>query len=252
MVTGGSYSQFGEDNLIWEYFERKTTGFFVEVGANDPKLLSQSWSLEEQGWQGILIEPQSSCCVRLRQERKRSRVFQVACSAPGNKGKAVFYLSHDEARSTLEQHMNDTKVVYHNTEEVEVVTLDEVLSQAGNPKIDFLSIDVEGTELEVLQGFDLRRHQPGLILVEDDVHSLILHRYLSSHAYRLVKRTGCNNWYVPKHRPFALTSPGERLKLFRKMWLGTPWRALQHKLKKWRAHRSKITCSQPDPEAAPE
>jgi hypothetical protein len=116
-------------------------------------------------------------------------------------------------------------------EEVQVLTLDEILEQAGNPRIDFISIDVEGFEMQVLSGFDLQRHQPALLLLEDNFpNRLRVHRYMKDQGYRLVKRTGCNNWYVPRNQPFTMTTSWERVKLFRKMYLGTAFRKLKHAL----------------------
>jgi len=62
-------SQLKENNLVWEFFGRKTSGFFVEVGANDPFLLSQTWMLEQKGWTGVLVEPLAACCADLRRYR---------------------------------------------------------------------------------------------------------------------------------------------------------------------------------------
>ena len=112
-------------------------------------------------------------------------------------------------------------------EEVEVRTLDEILAEAGNPKLDFVSIDVEGLELQVLRGFDLARHRPAVLLMEDHLKQLGVHRHLARHGYRVVKRTGVNNWYVPKRQPFHLSTWTERLKLFRKMYLGLPFRKIR-------------------------
>ncbi len=232
-----SYSQFSEDRLVWEFFGGKPGGFFLEIGANDPENLSQTFLLERNGWEGILVEPQRDCCERLRQRRSKSRIFQVACGAPEQKGRAQFHISTRDDRSGLARHRNDEDVVYARTEEVEVLPVDDLLARAGNPKIDFVSIDVEGTELDVLRGFTLETHRPALLLIEDHVHSLDVHRHLACHGYKLVKRTGSNNWYVPKDAPFAMASVGERLKLFRKMYLGTPLRQFRRFLKRWPAKK---------------
>jgi FkbM family methyltransferase len=225
-----SYSQWGEDKLVWEYFQRRTKGFFIEVGANEPEGNSQTLFLEQRGWEGILVEPQAECCERLRQARPRSQVFQVACGAPAQRGKALFRFAAQSDRSTLASQAPAEEVTFTHSAEVEVVTLDDLLARAGNPQPDFLSIDVEGAELDVLKGFDLARHRPGLILVEDYVYDLGLHSHLRSRNYKLVKRTGSNNWYVPTGASFPV-SLGERLKLFRKMHLATPLRKLKRRLR---------------------
>lgn len=233
-----SVSQFGEDVLVWDYFQRKRAGFFVEVGANAPRQLSQTWLLEQNGWSGILVEPQAACCKMLREQRPHSRVCQAACCAPEQRGTLPLYLSNNPGLSGLKKHVNDTEGQYVGTETVLALPLDEILAQTEHPAVDFISIDVEGLELDVLRGLDVQKHQPHLFLIEDHLHSLGVHFHLRRRGYKLAKRTGCNSWYVPRRDPFPI-GLWERAKLFRKVWLGTPIRAFQLKLKKW-SHRRRI------------
>jgi FkbM family methyltransferase len=226
-----SYSQWGEDLAVWEFFDRAPRGFFVEVGANEPTNLSQTFLLEQNGWEGILVEPQPACCERLRKLRPKSTVVQAACGSPAQKGKALFRVASHTDRSLLAGLEPDGDVEFTDSITVDLLTLDEVLEKAGNPRVDFLSIDVEGGELEVLSGFSLAKRAPALVLLEDHVENLRLHSYMKSHAYKLVRRTGSNNWYVPVSTSFPV-GWGERLKLLRKMQLGTPLRKLKRLLKR--------------------
>ena len=216
--------QLQENTLVWEFFGCKTNGFFVEVGANHPFMLSQTWMLEQKGWTGVLVEPLAACCADLRRHRN-AKIFQVACVAPHQTGKATFYDAG--ARSSLVPNAFDPKVRYKTTETVQAVTLTDVLQQVTAPGvIDFLSIDTEGTEGDVLAGLDLARFQPALILVEYHVYSLALHRQLTNRGYKLIRRTIDNNWYIPRMTPFALKAT-ERWALLRKMYLGTPLRVFK-------------------------
>lgn len=229
--TPPSYAQSKEDLLIWDFFARKPEGFFVEVGANDPENLSQTRLLEEQGWRGILVEPLPDCCDRLRRVRSRAKVFQLACGSPAQRGRARFRVAAAGDRSSLADCENyDPTVQFTRLIDVEIRTLDDLLAQEGHPRVDFVSIDVEGAELSVLQGFDLDRHQPALLLVEDYVYTLAVHRHLTGHGYKLVRRTGSNNWYVPRATPFPQPFRA-RVGLFRKMYAATPLRILKRWLK---------------------
>jgi hypothetical protein len=78
--------------------------------------------------------------------------------------------------------------------------------------------------LDVLSGFSLENVRPALVLMEDAVRNLDKHRYMTSHGYKLVKRTVLNNWYVPRETKFTMATFGERMELFRKMYLATPIR----------------------------
>jgi hypothetical protein len=107
-------------------------------------------------------------------------------------------------------------------------TLDSILEEAGAPTpIDFLSIDVEGHEVEALSGFDFARWQPYLLLVEDHVGSLRTHGFLKRSGYRLIRRLGFNGWYVPNDAPMQ-ASKKERREILRKYYLALPFRKLRN------------------------
>lgn len=227
-----------EKELAWEYFAHRRDGFFVEVGANDPRGGSQAWLLEQNGWHGILAEPQAAHAGRLRRERPGSRVFQAACGPPEQSGTtATLHIAQHDGMSTLQKQADSHGIAFVATETVTLLTLDEILEREGNPRVDFVSIDVEGMELEVLRGFDLARHRPALVLIEDGVRNLDKHRAMTAQGYKLVKRTVLNNWYVPRGTRFTMATVGERLELFRKMYLATPFRQWRLALRRRRADR---------------
>ena len=227
-----------EKELVWKFFGQKRDGVFVEVGANDPVAGSQTWLLEQNGWRGVLVEPQASLCEKLRAARPRSRVFQVACSRPGSEGEADLILTEYDGNATLKPQRDSHGINYVGTERVRITTLDSVLQAAGVSHIDFASLDVEGHEIEVMRGFSFENYRPSLILIEDGVRDLSKHRFLKRRGYKLVKRTTLNNWYVPKENPFKMSSWRERMELVRKMYLGLPFRKLQLFLRRRREQRA--------------
>jgi FkbM family methyltransferase len=236
-----SYSQFGEDLILWRHFGAKKDGYFVEIGANHPTEGSQTWLFEEQGWRGLLVEPIAASCQSLKEHRPGSRIFQCALAAPEQRGKAQFQVAAEgSVYSGLA--LNEGFTVEH-VEEVTVRTLDDVLAEAGNPKIDLLSIDVEGVELQVLRGFSLERHRPAVLLLEDHLQKLDVHRHVVNHGYRLVKRTGCNNWYVPRGAEFRETTAAEKFQLAKEIWLDAPVRCVRYAYKRWRARHKKQSVS---------
>ena len=215
-----------EQALVQGFFGSRPDGFYVEIGANDPVLHSQTHHLEQLGWEGILVEPQPELCERLRRERPRARVFGVACVARGARDEALLQLAADRAHSSLKADHPTPGAVYVGTIRVPARTLDGILEECGDPRVDFLSIDVEGAELEVLRGLDLTVRRPALLLIEDHVHDLKVHRHLKGQRYRLLRRTQYNNWYVPAESA-ERASLLDRLRLFRKMYLGLLVRKLQ-------------------------
>ena len=218
------FPQQAEDGLRDAFFADAASGFFVEVGANDPRELSQTFSLEQRGWTGILIEPQPDLAAALRRQRS-ARVFAEACSSRRNSGSRMT-LHLAGGHSSFDHALNVADVKPHGSIEVPVRTLDEMLIEAGLPRVDFVSIDVEGHELDVLDGFDLARWRPRLIMIEDMLLHLRLHRYLTRRGFRWLRRTGINNWYVPADKLPELGWDG-RWQFFNKHYLGTPLRRVR-------------------------
>lgn len=224
-----------ENALVRRFFEDADSGCFVEVGANDPFHYSQTWHLEQRGWGGLLIEPIAELCDRLREARPNATVVACACAGPDQVGEADLHVAAADGQSTLDRDAAHVTMAFERIERVAVRTLDEVLDEAKLPSLDFISIDVEGAQLDVLRGFDLPRHRPRLLLIEDHLLDLKTHRYIAARGYRLVKRTGLNNWYVPRGESFELTSPAERFALWRKVFLRTPLRRWTYRAKSlWR------------------
>jgi len=213
-----------EDRLKAEFFAPAPGGYFVEVGANEPQHGSQTWQFEQAGWTGILVEPQPDLAERLRLTR-RARIVAAACSSPVNAG-GTMTLFLSGPHSSLKRDLVAIGSVAHGAIEVPARTLDDVLAEANAPTpIDFVSIDVEGHEVEVLRGFDLARWRPRLILIEDHVTNLATHRFLTRAGYRLIRRTGVNSWYVPQSEAPRVGLGW--LQFVRKYYLALPIRVLR-------------------------
>lgn len=215
-----------EKALVRQYFGHASRGFFVEVGANEPTSdFSQTWHLEQMGWHGILIEPNRALFDQIVKSRPSSKAYNVACSSPEKVGSAELKIPYmadgklDSGKAALDVEIDHAGFSRYQTERVRVVTLDSILDANSVERIDFLSIDVEGTELDVLRGLNLERYRPRLILLEDKLVYLNKHRWLKRRGYRLVKRTLFNNWYVPEQEPFGLSSWQEKLVMFKKLYL---------------------------------
>jgi FkbM family methyltransferase len=231
------YEHAKEPEILSEFLSFFGPGFFVDVGANEPKNGSQTWDLEQCGWTGVLIEPQPDLAQKLREQRA-AKVYAVACSAPERSGTSMtLYLAG--INTSLNPDYSVPKMVPRNGAiDVPVKTLDEVLADANAPApLDFVAIDVESHEIDVLKGFDLDHWRPKLLLVEDIVLNLRLHRYLRSRKYKWVRRTAINSWYVPESATFSVSLFG-RWQFARKYYLSTPLRHLRDVLRKLRTRLS--------------
>jgi FkbM family methyltransferase len=218
------FSSDHETRLIAAFFDG-TTGYFVEVGANDPQERSQTWHLERQGWTGVLVEPQPDLAAELR-ARRSARVFAAACSSPDNAGREL-PLHVAGPLSSLDRRSMAPGSTPEKVINVPVRTLDSILEEAGAPvAFDFLSIDVEGHEIEVLRGFDIGRWRPRLIMIEDHVADLSKHRYLKNAGYRIIRRYENNGWYVPRESKVRC-KPSDVWEILRKYYLALPFRMLR-------------------------
>lgn len=217
-----------EEALVEEFFGNRRDGFFIEVGANHPTFGSQTWHLEKLGWKGLLVEPLPKYCEMLRKERK-GKVVQYACSSPENHDKVLRMTVASGGHSTL----NDAPIARgskaEQTIEVRCRTLDSILEENGvRPGFDFISVDIEGHEMEMFKGFSLAKWAPKLVLLEDHVTDHRKHNHMTANGYQLIMRTGLNSWYVPAAEKYSLSLPS-RLEKFRKYWLALLFRKVRYR-----------------------
>ena len=203
---GGSYrSQNGEDRWLDEHFGGKRSGFFVEVGAYDGVNLSNTYHFEQAGWTGILVEPDPDMAERCRRARPRSQTFECAAGNPAGSPEISFFkVSGGEEYSTTTltpEHRERLQRRGFTWREVRVPvrTLDSILAEAHASGVDFVSIDVEGGELAVLRGFDIRRWKPGVVIVETNaaLRSPEVRRYFVANGYAYRHSIDVNDFYVP-------------------------------------------------------
>ncbi len=216
-----SYAQNFEDVILSRAFPQ-ATGFYVDVGANDPDIDNVTRVFYQRGWSGINIEPLAANSVKLRKKRKRDINLEIAVGE--KEGSITFYeIGKWHGYSTTdpkiaEQHRKDgLKIVEHT---VLVRKLSTVLEEnAKGRQIDFLKIDVEGTELSVLRGANLKRYRPKLILLESKMPVTInmvdridevpdradeYANFLAPLGYHFVYHDGLNTFFLAEeHRALA-------------------------------------------------
>ncbi len=192
----------GVGEYVFTLFPSEYKGVFVDVGAFHPTLISNSYIFEQNGWYTYCIEPNPSCIDKLKSIRKN--VFQYACGNI-NADDVPFYIYKSdgiagEASCTglIEHDDYYSKSMFHHVDYVKLRTLDWLIKhELKIHSIDILSIDVEGTELKVLQGLNLYRYTPTIIIIESitlEEHSQQL-AFLSKYNYEQIYRISVNDIY---------------------------------------------------------
>ena len=203
-------AQHGEDIILWNFFKRKESGFFIEVGAFDGDQDSNTYAFEKLGWKGILIEAGQGQYKECLSNRPGSKVIHAAVGGPDAKGTITFhqvtgneewggmlsYLQADERQSWRVNRIG-TAI---NKVEVPYRSLNDILETCDLEPIDFITIDVEGGELDVLKGFDINKYSPRVIVVENNNRHQLnrTEEYLRSFDFQLRFSAGCNDFYLKK------------------------------------------------------
>lgn len=199
-----SYAQNFEDVMLWRALKHVDQGFYVDVGANDPDIDSVTKAFYERGWRGINIEPIPQWFERLQKERPRDINLQLA--AGREPGEITLFEIPDTGLSTAEKafvERHKSERGYQSRElKVQVETLTNICERYHTAPIHFLKIDVEGMEEAVLEGLDLQKIRPWIILVESTLPNSQEERHaewepiLLDAGYVHVYFDGLNRFYV--------------------------------------------------------
>lgn len=160
------------DRLVQPFLTAFPRGTFLEIGAYDGYSKSNTYQLERsQGWHGILIEPLPVPFRICQKHRTKSVCYNVACvSADGPAEIELVDRGLMTVAPGLVPEVEREKRIGQATESItaHTRTLSSIIDDSGFERINFMSVDVEGAELEVLGGLDVGRHRPDVLLVETD------------------------------------------------------------------------------------
>ena len=195
------FAQFGEDRILDAIFLHRSEGNCVEVGANDGMTDSMTYHFELFGWNCLLVEPIPDLARKISVKRN---CIVKNYAASSEEGEASFIIAEEAlGMSGLELTRKQLQAITRaggTQKEIKVrkKTLDGILEESNFREIDFISIDVEGHELEVLKGFSLEKFNPRIVLLEDNSNQTdaAVQNYMKSKGYIIFKRTGVNDWYA--------------------------------------------------------
>ncbi|MBC8411021.1 MAG: FkbM family methyltransferase [Rhodobacteraceae bacterium] len=208
----GYHGQFSTDVLIELYFQDVSNGNCVEVGAANGYRGSNTLYFENLGWRTLCIEPNPLFAEKISKTRKE--YVQCACGSEYNPESkfTVFDIGEHNIMSSLSGLQPDKRLlkthdhVINNSYEinVEVKTLDSILEENSfSRKIDFISIDTEGTELDVLKGLTLTKWDVSLLVVENNFEDSNISDYLLEQGYYKDARWKINDFYIKGENKYA-------------------------------------------------
>lgn len=204
MNTGGaiqSFSQHGQDRFVYETFfkDRAEPGVFVDVGAYDGALYSNTLLFEKLGWTGLCIEPLPAAFEKLKSNRS---AICINCAVGDRDGHAPFVEvempgPYERMYSGLKANLDDhhARLIREHgrnqkTYDVTVRPLRAILAEHAVARVDYLSIDTEGSEWRILRDLDLAAFGVKVISAENNARDDKLRRHLAQRGYRLVRTFG--------------------------------------------------------------
>ena len=195
------YSQEGEDMVLRKYVSNIDNGFYVDVGAHHPYRFSNTFYFYKKGWCGINIDAMPGSMKLFKKKRPRDINLEIAVSE--KKEKLMYYAFNEPALNGFSNNLSrerdgkkNYKIIFKK--EIETITLSEILDEylPSGKHIDFMSIDVEGLDFNVLTSNNWEKYRPSFLLVEilninvselptDKVYSFIVNK-----GYAMIAKTG--------------------------------------------------------------
>jgi len=195
-----SYSQEGEDLILRRLFEHKPDGFYVDVGAHHPMRFSNTYLLYRKGWHGINIDAMPGSMKAFNRKRKRDINLEIPVS--DKRETLTYYMFNEPALNGFSRELarerdgrGDCRVIAK--QDITTATLEEILDKylPDGQEIDFMSVDVEGLDLQVLKSSNWEKYRPAYVLAEilnsslETLAASDIHAFLTKAGYASYAKT---------------------------------------------------------------
>lgn len=193
-----SYSQKGEDLIVKSFFDKQFQGYYLDIGCFHPKQISNTHTFHKLGWQGFAVDVDSyktDLFEKARRGHCRTMVAAVVGTSPKTKIAEVYRFGDEAGWSDIDTLDYDTAVWQRDvrdagqfrTETIGVIGINDLLAQL--PPVNFLNIDVEGMDSQIIDAIDLENNEIDVILFEDNLNwggSEKIKAKLKRHGYSLL------------------------------------------------------------------
>jgi len=204
-----SYSQEGEDIILQRIFGYKNEGFYIDVGAHHPFRFSNTYLFYLKGWRGINIDATPGSMKLFNKFRIRDINLEVGI---GEKEDVLnYYIFNEPALNTFDENLakkRDGQNGYYIVKKlpVKVYPLSKILEEylPEEKTIDFLTIDVEGKDFEVLKSNNWYKYRPNVVLVEilsssiEEILKNIIYLFMKENGYYLFAKTFNTCFFIKK------------------------------------------------------
>lgn len=201
----GFFGQHGQDKFVAECLGFPKDGFFVDIGANDGITFSNTYYFEKElGWRGVAIEPLPKTFEKLKAVRSCQLINACVSDQKGDKQflavdgpEMLSGLVEKYDKAHLERIEEEIKTMGGGQETINVAcfTLDEILNEQNISRVDYLSVDTEGGELDILKSVDLDSIFVDLISIENNYKTQMIRKYLEKYGYKLIAIADCDEIY---------------------------------------------------------
>lgn len=200
VTPDGFFSQFGEDAVLNKLLNNKTNGFYIDVGANHPTEINNTYYFYlNKGWRGINIEANPLLISNFNEVRPLDINLNLGVADVSSE--MTFYMLASSALSSFSEESakrNSQEYNYPIVDKIKVKTdtLKNIINYyAPDKHIDFMSVDVEGLEIQVLKGNDWHKYRPDFLVVECNINAAELNRFIDEIGYNLIYDNGTNRIY---------------------------------------------------------
>jgi len=199
----GSNSQYLEDIHLDSIFKNQSTGSYIDIGANDPVIFNNTKLFYDKGWRGINIEPNRQLYDKFCCERPDDTNLNLGIS--DSVGELTFYEMTPHTLSTfnkfeISENIKKFSAKVVSETKIPVTTLNDIyVSYVKGKSINFMSIDTEGFEHQVIAGNNWEKFRPAVIIIEiDHDRDNSIYNILKSLNYELFLNNGINCLFADK------------------------------------------------------
>ena len=201
LIKRKTYSFEFEDVHIVKYFKSVKKGFYVDIGAYNPIRGSNTYLLYKKGWSGINIDADENSIKMFNILRRKDYNFNYAISSSKKKEVKLFYEKNSSVIKTIVPKFRNLTLKKFKIKKVKVSTFSNLIKKTifYKKRIDFLNIDCEGSDLDVLKSVDIKIYKPRIIcieinvLLEKSIKKSKIYKYLIKNNYTLKKKFNNSN-----------------------------------------------------------